>query len=134
MSNNCRKRFRSDRRGLATLEFAIVLPVLLLMCYAIVACCMFFFTKESLKMATAYEARNYAIQVETGNYGTVPSFPTFLNSSLKFTFTPPCSTTPRTSADVNVTATYSYNLLIPFIPATSKSGTLRESSWVSFSQ
>lgn len=131
MSNNCRKSFRSDQRGLATLEFAIVLPVLLLICYAMLGCCIFFFTEESLRIATAYEARNYAIQVETGTSGTTPSFPTFLGSSLKYTFQ---TQSVGGVVTVTVTSTYPYSLLIPFIPLASRSGTLAETSSISFSQ
>lgn len=141
MSNKCSNRLRGDRRGLATLEFALVLPVLLLICFAILAYCMFFFTEESLRITTAYEARAYAIAAETGQTGQAPTFTTFLNPSLLTITTsvirpanssviPPANGSGPTT--VTVTGTYPFTLPIPFIPT--EAGTLRETTSISFSQ
>lgn len=133
MSNKCRNRLRGDCRGLATLEFALILPVLLLICFAILAYCLFFFTDESLRITTAYAARADAIAAETGQVGQVPTFTPFLNPSLltiTSSVTAPSNGSGPTT--VTVTGTYPFALPIPFIPA--EAGTLSETTSISFSQ
>lgn len=133
MSNRCLNPLRRDRRGIATLEFALVLPLLLLLCFAIVAYCLFFFTEESLRISTAYEARAYAIQVETtGPSATCPAepFPTILSTSA---MTLSCGTSTPTGSStttVTVTSTYPFALPIPFIPY--QHGKLTETTQISF--
>lgn len=137
MSNRCRNPLRRDRRGVSTLEFALVLPVLLLLCFAIVAYCLFFFTEESLRISTAYEARAYAITVETvGTASTCPTtlpFPTILSTtamtlSCKNSSVTDSSGTKTTT--VKVTSSYPFGLAIPFIPY--QHGKLSETTSITF--
>jgi Flp pilus assembly protein TadG len=109
------------RRGLSTLEFALVSPLLLLMCFAVVAYCLFFYQDQSLRIATAYYARDCAISAETTGATTsiaVPPLPPFSDTSITLS----CSSTALSATDtisVTTTGRRPFALPIPFVPVAS---------------
>ncbi|MBW4035889.1 MAG: hypothetical protein HIU90_10490 [Proteobacteria bacterium] len=123
--------FMRDKRGLSTLEFALVAPLLLLLCFAIVAYCIYFFELESLRLVTAYQARDEAISCETG---VMVSHPEITGLFRGATFTPASPVCPATAVDgtvtVTVTGTYPFSLMIPFIAT--QSGTMTAATSIKF--
>lgn len=120
-----------DHRGLSTLEFALVMPLILLLCFAIVAYCIFFVDDESLRLVTAYQARDAAISCETGVTVSHPAIAQLLSGATFTPATPICPVTADGGTEtVTVTGTYPFSLTIPFV--TTQSGTLRSVASISF--
>lgn len=63
MTASSRLSHRSSRRGLAATEFAVCLPVLMLLLLGMLECCTMIFLKQSLAVA-AYEGAHTALSPE----------------------------------------------------------------------
>ncbi|TWU44527.1 TadE-like protein [Rubripirellula tenax] len=61
-----RRRFSTKRRGVAAVEFAVCLPVLVLLVFGSIEAASFIFLKQSLNVA-AYEAIRESIRVGSDN-------------------------------------------------------------------
>ena len=122
-------RLRADRRGTSALEFALVLPPLLMLLLGGVAFGLFYFAETSLRFAVAQYARDYAISQQTGATFAAPATPAFLSqASLRMTAT--TSAASGGIRTITVTGSYPASLVIPFLPTTT--GELTASTALSF--
>ena len=140
---------RNYRRsaGTSTLEFALVLPLLMLMLIGIVQYSFYFYVSESMQTLTAYAARSAAIQAQgppgqsitlvTGTHdcttGTLCTLtpaldPTKVSFNVQFT-APTAGSDPASNgvAKVTVTATYPYS--IPFLPISTQISVTSQASY-----
>lgn len=117
---------RGWRAGAAALEFAIVAPVFLMLVFGIIEFSRYAFTLISVRQAAAEAVRHASFgrtqgQVETVARQQAP----FLGEGLTVTLTCtpiPCgggidNTNVHTMRTFRVTASFTFNFLLPFIPA-----------------
>ena len=64
--SNQRKQHRGKRRGVAAVEFAVCLPVLILLVFGAIEASSFIFLKQSLNVA-AYEGIRESIRIDSNN-------------------------------------------------------------------
>lgn len=106
------------RAGTSTLEFALVLPLLMLMLIGIVQYSFYFLTSASMQTLVAYAARSAAIQSEAGTLATAPTLGTL--GAVTPALDPALVTLTVDQATVSgvttVTASGSYAYSIPFLP------------------
>lgn len=109
---------QSQRSAVATVELAIVLPVLMILVLGIVESCNLFYIKQSLTIA-AYEGARAAITkgMSVSNIGArcnqVLSDRKIASGAIQITPDPPSGEVYGTYITVRVQAPYSANTLIP---------------------
>lgn len=129
---------RRNQRGTSTLEFALVLPLVMLFFIGIIQYSFFFFIDQSLQTFVTYAARSAVIEAQASpntnisnsnvtNFGTLLSVTPALDPS-KLTLSINETTDPSTGiTTVSVTGTYPWSLPLP-----PSSGRLSQTSTMSF--
>ncbi|QEF96812.1 TadE-like protein [Stieleria maiorica] len=120
--NSCRSRRRRQRRGAATVEFAICLPALIALTIGTIDLCSMLFLKESITLA-AYEGARRGVARGRTNADVIARVQEFLDerniqySGNPCTFSSPDFTDADTLENVTTTVTVPCdgNLLIPSV-------------------
>lgn len=118
ISNRNLNQLRDDRRGIAAVEFAICLPVLLLILMGVLESCSMIFLKQSLAV-TAYEGAHTAVVAEATSADVVATCNQILAdrgvNSATITITPSDITSidPGEFITVNISAPADANRVVP---------------------
>ncbi len=128
-------RLKLDRAGTSTLEFAVVLPLLMMLIIGIVQYSVFFFTDQSLRILVSYAARSAAIQSQAGTLTTgcpVSSIGSLgaISPALDLSKLTLCVSEWKQAngiVGVTVTGSYPYHLPLPLI-----NGAFKETTTISY--
>lgn len=114
---NANRRGRG-RAGTSTLEFALVLPVLMLLLIGVIQYSFYFFVAESMQTLVAYAARSAAIQSQAGTLATTPTIGTLgaVVPALDTTLVTLSVQQATVQGITTVTVTGGYPYSIPFLP------------------
>jgi Flp pilus assembly protein TadG len=117
MMKELKARLRSNREGATAVEFAIILPVLLLILMGLIDFAMALHTKNTLQYAVERAAR-YAIVNQSGSTGSFSTEVTTHLAGIIDDSSVSITVTPQSADGMNfvfIEASQTYNFTLPFI-------------------
>lgn len=114
------KKIKSSKKGQAMVEFALILPILVLLLCGIIDFGWLFGNKLLTTYACREGARYGAVNATESNYATLIEnkvtsvVPTFVSSGMTIVSTLSVPSAPE-DGDITVNITYTFDLLTPFV-------------------